>query len=41
MSFYRNYKKIDDVLIDAVDKLFNDFQTELDECRGMDLKCFA
>ena len=36
MSFYRNYKKIDDVLIDAVDKLFNDVQTELDVCRGMD-----
>lgn len=41
MSFYRNYSKIEDILVDALDKLFNDFQNELDEYKSMDLKYFA
>ena len=41
MSFYRNYKKIDDLLIDAIDKLFEDFQKEIDEYKFMDLRHFA
>ena len=41
MSFYRNYKKIDDLLIDAIDKLFEDFQKEIEEYKFMDMRHFA
>lgn len=40
MSFYRNYKNVNEILFEVIDREFDDFHKRLDEFKGMDLDTF-